>query len=132
MTFWSFRPGPLDQFDRLRLVHFDHCDAVSINEAAFEPDVLTILSTEHLRSSEFSRSNEQKVHTGFGSRFVDLQDRERGFKKNAFEGPFDAELERAWVDGVLQLCGQQEKHRNPSKESDANHSQVSDETGWAL
>ena len=57
---WGFRLGPL-KFDRLGLVDFDHGDAVSINEAAFEPDVLTILSTKQVRSSEFSQPDEQKL-----------------------------------------------------------------------
>jgi len=59
---WGFRLGPLGQFDRLGLVHFDHRDAASVNEAALEPDVLTILSTKHLANSNNSVSAWMLLH----------------------------------------------------------------------
>jgi len=62
MTCGAFALGPSVSSIRVGLVHFDHRDAASVNEAALEPDVLTILSTKHLANSNNSVSAWMLLH----------------------------------------------------------------------
>jgi hypothetical protein len=99
---------------------------------ALESDEIAIFATKHLGRSEFSRSDEKKVHPGSCRRFVDLKDRQRRFEKSALEGPLDSELESARIDWILEPCREDEECRNRDTDGGTDVPCASAEAFWAL